>query len=182
MSEDMPEMDILEGEKCPICSANTLTLTDAERDIPFFGSVAIFSMSCSTCTYHKADVECLDEQEPAKYTIEVNSEEDMSIRVIKSSFATVKIAHIGSIEPGESSNGYVTNIEGILNRIKKQVEFLRDSSDEKSDIKKAKNLLKKIAKIIWGQESVKITIEDPTGNSAIISEKATITKLKKQKA
>jgi zinc finger protein len=175
MSEDMPQMDILEGETCPICSQKTLTLTDAERDIPFFGAVAIFSMSCSSCGYHKA------EREPSKYTLEVNSEEDMNIRVIKSSFATLKIAHVGSIESGESASGYVTNVEGILNRIKKQVEFLRDSSDEKSDVKKAKNMLKKITKIMWGQEKAKITLEDPTGNSAIISEKATITKMKKSK-
>ncbi|MCA9478400.1 MAG: ZPR1 zinc finger domain-containing protein [Nanoarchaeota archaeon] len=181
MSEDMPQMDVLEGEKCPVCSANELTLTDAERDIPFFGQVAIFSMSCGACGYHKADVECLEEQEPAKYSIDIDSEEDMKIRVIKSSFGTLKIAHVGSIEPGESANGYVTNIEGVLNRIKKQIEFLRDSSDDKADVKKAKNLLKKITKIMWGQEKVKITLDDPTGNSAIVSEKATITKLKAKK-
>ena len=59
VAEDMPEMDILEGEKCPVCSENTLTLTEMERDIPFFGMVAIFSMDCSSCNYHKADVEAL---------------------------------------------------------------------------------------------------------------------------
>lgn len=180
MSEDIPDMDILEGEKCPICGANTLTLTEMERDIPFFGEVAVFSMSCDTCSYHKADVECLEERDPAKYTIDVNGEEDLKIRVIKSSYATVKIAHVGSIEPGESSNGYVTNIEGVLNRIKKQVEFLRDSSDEKADVKKAKNILKKLTKVLWGQESIKITLEDPSGNSAIVSEKAVLTKMKKK--
>ena len=43
--------------------------------------------------------------------------------------------------------------------------------DEESK-KKAKNLLKKITRIIWGQEKQKIIIEDPSGNSAIISDKA----------
>lgn len=180
MSEDVPQMEILEGEKCPICSANTLTLSEMERDIAFFGQVAVFSMTCSSCGYHKADVECLEERDPAKYTLEVQGEEDLKIRVIKSSFATVKIAHVGSIEPGESANGYVSNVEGILNRIKKQVEFLRDSSEEKADVKKAKNILKKLTKVLWGQESIKISLEDPTGNSAIVSEKATLSRLKKK--
>lgn len=172
MSEDMPEMEIIENEKCPICGANELVLTEMERDIPFFGAVAIFSMSCNACKYHKADVEALEEREPVRYSIDIEGEEDLKIRIVKSSFAEVKIAHVGSIEPGEASNGYVTNVEGVLNRIKKQVEFLRDSSDDAEDAKKAKNILKKLTRVLWGQEKVKLTIEDPTGNSAIISDKA----------
>ena len=44
--------------------------------------------------------------------------------------------------------------------------------------KKAKNLLKKIQNILWGEEKIKIIIEDRTGNSAIISDKAVKEKLK----
>ncbi|MDD3175248.1 MAG: ZPR1 zinc finger domain-containing protein [Candidatus Nanoarchaeia archaeon] len=179
-NDSMPEMEILEGQKCPMCGQNTLTLTEAERDVPFFGEIALFSMDCSNCNYHKADIESLSEREPTKYTIEIDGEEDLKIRVVKSSFATVKIAHVGSIEPGEAANGYVTNIEGILNRMKHQVESIRDNSDESEDVKKAKNILKKLTKVLWGQEKLRITLEDPTGNSAIISDKAEMTKLKKK--
>lgn len=180
-NNSMPGIDVLEGQKCPMCGHNTLTLTEAERDVPFFGGLAIFSMDCSTCAYHKADVEALETHDPVKYVIEINSEEDLRIRVIKSSFADIKIAHVGSIESGTASNGYITNIEGILNRIKKQIELLRDSSEDSSDVKKAKNLLKKLNKVLWGQESIKITLDDPTGNSAIISDKAIMTKSTKKK-
>jgi zinc finger protein len=180
-NQDMPEMEIMEGQKCPMCGTNNLTLTEMEREVPFFGQIAIFSMDCNECHYHKADVEALEEHEPVRYIIDVNCEEDLKIRVVKSSYCLVKIAHVGSIEPGEISNGYVTNIEGILNRIKKQVEMLKETSDEESDIKKAKNILKKLNKVLWGQESIKITLEDPTGNSAIISDKAEKTVLKKSK-
>jgi zinc finger protein len=178
MSEEMPEIEVIEGEKCPVCSANELTLTEMERDIPFFGAVAIFSMNCNACKYHKADIESLEVREPTKYAFDVTSEEDLKVRIVKSSFATVKIAHVGSIEPGETANGYVTNVEGILNRMKKQVEFLRDSSDDADDAKKAKNILKKLTRVMWGQETIKITLEDPTGNSAIISDKAEVKKYK----
>jgi zinc finger protein len=174
------DMEIIENEKCPICGANTLTLTEMERDIPFFGPVAIFSMDCETCHYHKADIEALEEREPAKFVLEVSSEEDLKIRIVKSSFATVKIAHVGSIEPGEAANGYVTNVEGVLNRMKRQVEHLKEASEDAEDVKKAKNILKKLQRVMWGQESIKITIEDPSGNSAIISEKAQKTMLKKK--
>ena len=166
------DYEVIEGEKCPICGAQELTLMEAERDIPFFGAVAIFSMDCNACKYHKADVEALEKHEGSKFTIEVSSEEDLKIRVIKSSTATVKVAHVGSIEPGEAANGYITNIEGILNRLKRQIEFIRDNAEDKSDSKKAKNILKKLQKVLWGQESMKVTLEDPNGNSAIISDKA----------
>jgi zinc finger protein len=171
------DFDVLEGQKCPFCSNDTLTLTEKETEVPYFGNLLIFSMSCSSCNYHKADVESAEEREPVKYTLEINSEEDMKIRVIRSSEATIKIPHITTITPGPASNGYVTNIEGILSRIKKQIEVARDNEEDNDAKKKAKNLLKKLQKVMWGQEKLKFIIEDPSGNSAIISEKAVKSKL-----
>lgn len=173
----MNQPNIMGGQPCPMCSKNTLTLIEDERDIPYFGKVFLFSMSCSECKYHKADVEPAETQAPAKYVIEINSEEDMSIRVVKSSEATIKIPRIMSIEPGSSSNGYVTNIEGILNRAKVMLEKVRDNAEDNTERKKAKNLIKKVQDIMWGRESIKITLEDPSGNSAIISDKAVKSKL-----
>ncbi len=168
------EPEYLSGQLCPICLKNTLTLMESEREIPYFGQVYVFSMDCSNeeCKYHKADIEAVNKNPPAKFAIEINCEEDMKIRVVKSSSATIKIPYITTIEPGPAANGYVTNIEGILNRVKHQLENVRDNSDDDDDRKKAKNMLKKIQKIMWGQETTKITLEDPEGNSAIISPKA----------
>ncbi|MFP4567761.1 MAG: ZPR1 zinc finger domain-containing protein [Candidatus Woesearchaeota archaeon] len=170
---DNYEIDILEGEPCPFCRKNTLTLREAEREIPYFGRVVIFSMDCENeeCGYHKADVEALDKNDPINCSVTINSEEDLKIRIVKSSSATIKIPRIGSIDPGEASNGYITNVEGVINRIKKQVEFLRDNAEENSEKKKAKNMLKKLTKVLMGQEEITIQLKDPHGNSAIISEK-----------
>lgn len=177
----MAEPETLTGQTCPMCMQKTMTLMEEEREVPYFGKVYVFSMNCSNCKYHKADVESVSEQEPSKYTMDITSEEDMKVRIVKSSEATIKIPHISSITPGPVSQGFITNVEGILRRIKYQVEELKDNSEEKTDRKKAKNMLKKIQKIMWGQEKSKIIIEDPTGNSAIISEKAEKTKLKAKK-
>ena len=168
---------VIGGELCPMCNKKTLTLMEDEREIPFFGKCALFSMTCSNCKYHKADVESLEKHPPAKYTLDINSEEDMKIRIVKSSAATVKIPHMISLESGEGSNGFISNVEGVLNRMIKIIEFARDNEDDNKLRKKAKNQLKKLNKVVWGQESIKLIIEDPTGNSAIISEKATKTKL-----
>ena len=64
-----------------------------------------------------------------------------------------------------------------MEKFKKQVESLRNSAEDEEDKKKAKNLLKKIQNVLWGSEKIKIIIEDKTGNSAIISEKAVRSKL-----
>ncbi len=172
---DDDEFEQLTGEPCPVCHEKTLTLIEAKRDVPYFGPCYLFSMDCSSCGYHKADVEVEQNKGRAKYTFTLESEDDLKVRVIKSSNATVKIGTVGTIEPGEAANGYITNIEGLLNRIKQQVEHLKNAANDEGDketVTKAKNHLKKLQRALWGQEPMKITLDDPSGNSAIISEKA----------
>ena len=170
----MPE---LKNQPCPICHKKTLTLREEEKDVPYFGKCYLFSMSCSECKYSKADLEAAEKHEPASYTIEINNEKDMSIRIVKSSAATVKIPHVTTITPGPASEGYITNVEGLLNKVKEQIEHLKNDAEDEEDRKKAKNLLKKLQRVTWGREKLKITIEDPEGNSAIISDKAVKGKL-----
>ena len=165
-------MDELKNQPCPMCKKNALTLTEDEIEVPYFDKLYVFSMTCANCKYHKADVEAVEVKEPSKFTFEVDGEKDLKVRVVKSSNATVKIPHVMTIEPGPAASGYVTNIEGILNRVKHAIETAKEDEDDASAKKKAKNMLKKINKVLWGQEKLKIIIEDPSGNSAIISDKA----------
>jgi zinc finger protein len=171
-------IETIDKQPCPMCGQKTLSLTQDETEVPYFGKILVFSMTCTNCKYHKADVESTEEKEPCKYTFEISSEEDMKVRVVKSSEATVKIPHLMSIEPGPAANGYVSNIEGILNRMKYALDMAREDAEDNEDKEKAKNLLKRLTKIMWGREKTKLIIEDPSGNSAIISDKAEKTKLK----
>ncbi|MBI2656568.1 ZPR1 zinc finger domain-containing protein [Candidatus Woesearchaeota archaeon] len=174
----MPKDDDFEHQTCPLCSQNTLILTERETEVPYFGKVYLFSMTCNNCKYHKADVEAMETKDSARYELEISSEEDMKVRVVKSSEATVKLPHLATITPGPASQGYVTNVEGILNRVKYQVEAAKEMEEDEEAKKKAKSLLKKIARITFGQEKQKLIIEDPSGNSAIISDKAIKSPLK----
>ncbi|MBS3131692.1 ZPR1 zinc finger domain-containing protein [Candidatus Woesearchaeota archaeon] len=166
------------GQQCPMCHEKTLVLNERDTEIPYFGRVYLFSMTCSSCKFHKADIEAAEQKEPSKYTFEISGEEDMKVRVVRSSEGTIKLPHIAAIEPGAAAQGFVTNIEGVLNRVKYQIETLRDTAEDDEDKTKAKNLLKKLTKIMWGQEKQKIIIEDPSGNSAIVSDRAVKEKLK----
>lgn len=175
-SEDYDEIT---GETCPFCNNKTLSLMETSREIPFFGVCHIFSMDCTSCKYHKSDVESDEDRGPATYTFTVESEDDLNVRVIKSSHANIKLGMIGSIESGEAASGYISNIEGLLKRMQRQIETLRDVASgegDKSTAKKCKNHLKKLTRVLWGQEPLKIVLKDPTGNSAIISDKAEVKK------
>ncbi len=173
------KVEEMKGQQCPMCGKKTLTLTEAEEVIPHFGKTFLFSMTCSSCKYNKADVEAAETKEPSKYEFDVTEEKDMKIKVVRSSTATVKIPHVGSIEPGVNSVGFITNIEGLLNKFIVIIKLSAEGEEDKSVRKRAKNLLKKLNKVIWGQEKLKIIIEDPSGNSAILTEKAKKTALKK---
>ena len=173
-------MDQLSNQECPICHKKTATLTEDRSEIPHFGSVYLFSIQCSACKYSMADVETEEENPPQRHTITVDSEADMKIRVVKSSNATVKIPQMRmSVEAVGNASGYISNIEGLLNRFKEIIEEQRDNADDPATRKAAKNLLKKLWKVTLGEQPLKIIIEDPTGNSAIVSDKTLVEKLKK---
>ncbi|MBI4441247.1 ZPR1 zinc finger domain-containing protein [Candidatus Woesearchaeota archaeon] len=179
--EQLPQKNLeqMDGQVCPMCSKSTLTLSQYETEVPYFGNVFIFSMSCSTCNYRKADVEPEKTGEPCKYTLDVEREDDMKIRIVKSSTATVKIPHMMNIEPGPSAEGYVTNVEGLLHRVKSVLEMEKEAEEDDDVRKRVKNMLQKLQRVMWGQEKLRIIIEDPDGNSAIISDKAVKGKLSK---
>ena len=176
--ETQTAADVLQGQTCPMCKTKSLVLTESQIEVPYFGKLFVFSMHCSKCNYHKADVEAAEQHEPVKYKFEVASKDDLKVRVVKSSEATVKIPYIGSIEPGPAAQGYITNIEGILVRMRTQIKHLYDNAEDNVERKKAKNLLKKIQRVFWGSEKITLILEDPSGNSAIVSEKAVKSKLK----
>ena len=105
----------------------------------------------------------------------------MKIKVIKSSFATVKIPKLKmSVTPGPVSEGYISNVEGVIDKFKDVIESERDTTEDENVKTAAKKLLKKIWKVKLGDIPVKLVIEDPSGNSAILSDKVIVEKLKRK--
>ena len=85
------------------------------------------------------------------------------------------------MEPGTNSIGFISNVEGLLQKFKKILEDERDLAEEDDARKTAKNLLKKLWHVECGEMELKIVIEDPSGNSAIISDKTLSEPLKGKK-
>jgi zinc finger protein len=178
-------MEKLPGQECPTCREKALTLMQDELDIPFFGKVFLFGMQCDSCGFKKSDLEAAEMKDPCKYEIEITEKDDLNIRVVKSSHATVKWPDFKiTIEPGVSAQGFVANIDWMLNDlqdIQKVLEFNKETEEDKPKKKRMRKMIDKILDIKDGKEKAKLIIEDPTGNSAIISDKATKSALKKTK-
>jgi zinc finger protein len=162
----------LKNQQCPVCMEKKLTLREDETDVPHFGLTYIFTMLCEGCGYKKSDIECAEKKEPCKLAFEISDEKDLNAMLVKSGEATVKVPHIMTIESGPESEGYITTVEGLLTRVKNVLESSYNAEEDDDNKRKLKNMIKKLHKVMAGHEKLKITIDDPSGNSAILSEKA----------
>ena len=169
--EELNEMII----KCPACAAEGVAKSIMkEIEIPHFGKVLETTIQCPSCGFKHSDIIALEQNDPAKYVIEINKN-NLSVRIVRSQSATVSIPEIGvKVEPGPKSEGYVTNIEGILTRFESAVKkALNLFNDEESQIN-AKKTLEHIQELKKGNETATLIILDPFGQSNIVSEKVEI--------
>ena len=170
-------MEEISGQQCMVCGKNELTLREDELDIPYFGRVAVFGMSCTACGYKKSDLEPLEAREGAEYTFEVSCEADLNVKVIKSGSATLKIPRMITQSSGPASNGYITTVEGVLERVKSAIQASINGEDDKAVRTKGKNQIKKLNNVLAGRDKIKLIISDKSGCSSIVSDKVTTKKI-----
>ncbi len=155
---------------CPVCGKE-MRITEVPYEIPYFGKVVLFSMICS-CGYKFSDVILPAAEKPVRYKIKVN-ESTLSARVVKSSSATIRIPELEiEVFPGPRSEGYISNVEGVLLRIENAVKTAMLFSESEEEKRKAEEILQVLEKARKGEKEITLIIEDPSGNSAIIHELA----------
>jgi zinc finger protein len=115
----------------------------------------------------------LKHAEPARYTLAVETVEDMACRVVRSTSASLEIPELGvRIDPGPQCQGFISNVEGVLDRVEEVVRMaLRWGTDVEKE--NAAALIADIARVKAGLFPVTLIMEDPNGNSAIEAGKAT---------
>lgn len=156
---------------CPSCS-NEIEYLYQTENIPYFSEILIISANCPTCGYRYVNTQLLKSAEPSRYEFSISAAEDLSTRVVRSMGGTVKIPELGvQIDPGPACQGFVTNVEGVLDRIEDVVQsaLLWTEDEEK---KNAHVLLDRIAQARSGTFPFTLILDDPSGNSAIVSKKA----------
>ncbi len=158
---------------CPVCKEKgSLTLKTTTENIPYFGEIMESTVKCSECGFKHSDVICLEVKDPVKYNLTIGKEK-MNTRVVKSQSATIKIPEIGlKVEPGPQSQGYVSNIEGILERFQKAVNTALSWAEDENSKGNAVRILDDLDRIRYGDKKVTLIIEDPFGHSLIEDKKA----------
>lgn len=160
---------------CPACDGRGLEYTTETVDLPYMGTSLQILLRCLTCGYRHHDFVLTEHREPTRYQYVVTKGEDMSVRVVRSSSGTIRIPELGiSIEPGISSEAFVSNIEGIFVRVERVLDqLLRDAESDEMRTK-ISGLVETLGALRVGKAPpVTVILEDPFGNSAILGERAT---------
>ena len=145
--------------------------SQTEYDVDHFGAVLLTVATCQHCGYRHNDIMTLTNHQPLALTAKIKSVEDLNLRVIKSGTATLSIPEFkASITPGPYSEGYISNVEGILSKIEDALTFML-STAKGQRLKKGEMMLKKIRSARDSNPRFTLVIKDPLGNSAIVSPK-----------
>jgi len=155
---------------CPVCGKEGLEIREVPYEVPGFGTTLFIVMRCSYCGFIHRDILCLDFGEPTRYEFRIEGPEDLKVRVIRSSSATIRIPELGVVvEPGPMAEGFISNVEGVLDRVERVVAMLARSG-EPEERARASELLTKIWDAREGKLKFTLIIEDPFGNSLIAPE------------
>ena len=161
--------------KCPRCDYE-FQVSEYMYEIPLVGKILISTGKCGECGYKYSDVRALESKGPQKLTLEVKSLEDLNALVIRASSATIKIPELGvEIKPGPASQGYITTVEGILDRVLQVITMLK--GDPEVNEKERSKREELIRKAMEGKINFTLIIIDPEGVSRIVSDKAQKEKL-----
>ena len=146
------------------------------ENIPYFSEILLISGVCS-CGFRIVDTMVLNEREPSMWELRVETPADLNARVVRSTAGEIDLPDFGiNVRPGPACDGFVSNVEGVLDRAEDAVRRVLPSC-EGDEVHAAAAVLEKIALARDSKMPFTIRITDPSGNSGIVSEKAVKTKL-----
>lgn len=165
--------------KCPFCGEISLSIKELDHNAPHFDEVLLV-WHCSNCGYKYVDIFPLKIGDSKRFILKVYSPKDLYAKVIRSRSGIIKIPELGVvIEPGSAAHGFITNVEGVIERVIenfKRMILLYDYDEKDFD-----KLLEKFLLAKQGKLPFTLILEDPTGMSAIVpsynGQKITVEKL-----
>lgn len=156
---------------CPICGKD-LKVAVTTYNVPFFEEVILTTIICE-CGFKHSDSYIAKIKEPTRFKIKIRGD-NLFVKVIRSTSGTIKIPELGvTIEPGPASQAFITNLEGVLQKVQEVAEILiRWNFEDPEKVKICEWIIEKIKGTVEGREELTLILEDPFGNSAILSEEA----------
>ena len=86
-------------------------------EIPYFGEHTQVTVMCHDCGWKQTDFIPAEGKKAGCWKLAISNEKQLRSRVVRSSSCTVRIPELDlQVNPGSSSTGYVSNVEGVLNR------------------------------------------------------------------
>ena len=158
---------------CPACGKPKLVLRTSADSLAYFGDALHSVLLCGACGYKQARTTFLEMRPPARCTLRFRAPGDLAVRVVRSYNAEWRVPELGfTATPSEASEAFVSNIEGMLERIRDVlVRAVVLDADARPQ---AEALLAKLDRILHGHEEATLVLEDPAGHSAILSERTVI--------
>ena len=145
---------------------------EVEYEIENFGRVLMSVTTCSSCGFRHTDVFSLTTHSPTIMSVKIASPDDLRTRIVRSGTSTITVPELGvSIKPGMNSEGFISNVEGVLTRIEDVLRFMTRSLEGRRK-QKAELVLRKVQRAREGKLPITVVLKDPFGNSGIISKKA----------
>ena len=157
---------------CPMCQQEgKLAMMAHVDEIPYFGEHTQVTVLCHACGWRQTDFIPAEGRKPGGWNFEIANEKDLNARVIRSSSCTVSIPELDlEVNPGGNATGYVTNMEGLLNRFIKIVEMVMKDLDESEEenLSTLRNMLHRLENAGLEGEGLLVELLDPHGLSQIL--------------
>ena len=164
-----PETNAIPGVHCPCCDSEPTATTQTEYDVDHFGSVLLSVTTCKKCGYKHTDVFSLEKREPILIEARIDSIADLDIKVIKSGTTTIRIPEFrATITPGPYSEGFITNVEGVLSKVEDALTFMLNSA-EGARLRKGEKMLKEMRLAREFKPRFTLILADPFGNCGLVS-------------
>lgn len=171
---DLESREIPLDSPCPACRTHALVMRTVSHDVPHFGEALETLLQCHGCGFRHVDFLITEQREPLRYTFRVTSEEDLRVRVIRSNSGTIRVPEVGFLaEPTPGSESFVSNVEGVIERVIAIFRMAREfHQDNPEAVAVADAGLARLNAAKEGRAELTLEIDDPFGNSAIVSDRA----------
>ncbi|MBR5503993.1 MAG: ZPR1 zinc finger domain-containing protein [Methanobrevibacter sp.] len=158
---------------CPVCGGkNTASYLTQTHELAYFGEIVESTIICERCGFRHNDIITTEQKDPAKHSLTI-TKKSLDSRVVRSQSATVSLPEIGiKVEPGPKSEGYISNVEGVLVRFVEATQRALLMFDDDESQRNAKIVLEKLNKVLAGELETLLLIEDPFGQSKIMDIRA----------
>ena len=169
---------------CPICaSSGSVHMLTHIDEIPYFGEHTQVTILCHACNWRQTDFIPAEGKKAGAWSMTIDSADKLSARVVRSSSCTVVVPELDlQVNPGSSSTGYVSNVEGVRHRFQEIInmverdlvnQFSEASEQSKTELMEQMAALQAMTLTLQNigepdSESITLELLDPHGHSMIL--------------